>query len=512
MKEQLLALSNHIHRTLGKEFNPFYVIVDTAFKIVGDSGNGRKYGFDVMEPGSDAYDFFPFLVGLEGMEEPSFKIHTVETPSGDTANVYLVNLKDYWGIAILDTTHAKESQFRYQQVANELTLVNAERDRLIKRMENYKEILQKVNKELHLANKLKSTFIGRMSHEFRTPLASILGYLDLVKEDLGSPDQVMSHLGAIDRSAHYLLNLIENLIDQSILENGQLVVHPSSTDITAIANNLEELFRITAEKKGLSFIWWLSPDIPKRVWVDEIKLRQVMINLIGNAIKFTKEGSISVSFDWDDGEMTITVDDTGQGINDADLKAIFEHFRKTANNDQVSRGAGLGLSISREIVQRMGGEMVVESSRNRGTNIKFTIVAPSRVDKSLSDDPLQNSEIVVIDGDNDSRQLIGVFLKGVGAKPYLAPSGKDAVKHLKNYSPDAVIIDMTIEGEDSINIIQNIRKTNYKGPIVALSSMDNETIRKKVNYAKCDDFFIKPLRRTDFIHKMGVLLQRKILG
>jgi PleD family two-component response regulator len=248
------------------------------------------------------------------------------------------------------------------------------------------------------------------------------------------------------------------------------------------------------------------------VWVDEIKLRQVMINLIGNAIKFTKEGSISVSFDWDDGEMTITVDDTGQGINDADLKAIFEHFRKTANSDQISRGAGLGLSISREIVQRMGGEMVVESSRNRGTNIKFTIVAPSRVDKSLTDDPLHNSEIVVIDGDNDSRQLIGVFLKGVGAKPYLASTGKDACKHLKNYSPDAVIIDMLVEGEDSINIIQNIRKTSYKGPIVALSAVDNENIRKKVNYAKCDDFFIKPLRRTDFIHKMGILLQRKVLG
>ncbi len=506
MKEQLITLSNQIHRALGKEFNPFYVITDDDFKVVGDSGNGDFYGYPELKPGNDIYDYFPFLYGLDNIEESYFKLHLVETPSKKPAQIYIVRLDDGWGIGLLDGSELKNNQYRYQQVANELGLVNAERDRLIKRLEKYKDILQEVNRELHQTNKLKSQFIGKMSHEFRTPISSILGYLDLAREDLGSPDLVTSHLSAIDRSANYLLNLIENLIDQSILENGQLVINPTSTNIINIANDLEELFRVTAEKKGLSFVWWIAPEIPERIWIDDIKLRQVLVNLIGNAVKFTKEGSISVSLEWANNILNITVDDTGQGIKPEDLKSIFEHFHKSAADGQSSRGAGLGLSISNEIVKRMGGDLSIKSSLGQGTNIVINLEAPSRTTGIGGEDHLRNSDIVVIDSNSDSRQLLGVFLNGVGAKPYLTASGDEACNYLKMHNPDALIIDMNIEGEDSINTIQKIKKTGYKGPIVALSAVDDEHMRKKIDYAKCDESFIKPLRRTDFIHKMGALL------
>ncbi len=498
MDEPLKQLSGHIKRMLAQEARPFYVILDPEGQLSESYGDGAYYGYS-LKSGESAEAQFPFLVGLEALTAPSLKLEVVQTPSGKAANVHLLRIGQGWGIAFLDATRQRENQRHHQQLAHDLHLLGVERERLVREIEA-------TNRELELANRLKTRFLGRMSHEFRTPLSSVLGFSDLAKEELGYPQRAMSHLKAIERGANYLLNLVDNLVDQAVVENSSLKIHPASCDLAAIVDDLEELFRPMAEKKGLSFAWMRGPDIPSRVWLDEIRFRQVLVNLLGNAFKFTRNGGITVSLDWEQERLTVSVDDTGPGINEEDIGQLFQAFRQSSNENHEGKGAGLGLSISQEIVQLMGGSMEISSPGSQGTSIRFTIDAPSRHEQEASASTLEGTPILVIDDDEDIRMLLEVFLAGAGSTPLLASNREEALQALTTHQPALILLDMQLNGESSLGLAKEIRANGFHAPLLALSANDSESMRIRAKRAGCDDYLLKPIRRNEFLERLQSVL------
>jgi signal transduction histidine kinase len=273
-----------------------------------------------------------------------------------------MRLDDGWGVAMLDAGAEHAAQLAQQQSAHELLLLRREREALIA--------------ELEQANRLKSRFIAGMSHEFRTPLTSIIGYSDQLREIRPDDRETQHHLDAVGRGARYLLNLVENLLDQARSEIGPLQLHPGACELADISTEVEQLLRPVAGQKQLSLAWWFASDIPERLWLDAIRLKQVLINLVGNAVKFTEQGGVDVEFDWQDGRLKVAIADTGPGIDEADAAEIFEPFRRAAGHDQT-KGAGLGLTISQALVQAMGGEIRLTKCKGDGSRFAFSVDAPA---------------------------------------------------------------------------------------------------------------------------------------
>ncbi|MES9845224.1 MAG: ATP-binding protein [Candidatus Sedimenticola sp. PURPLELP] len=506
MTAPIEQLSRHINRTLAKKVKAFFVVIDGESRMQCSSGRASYFGYQDLSEGQVVDDAFPFLTGLEQVPDQTLELNTLETPSGKAADVHLLRMDDGWGIAFLDATDEREGRRRYQQAAHELALLGAEREKLFQEISGAKAALESANRKLDIANRLKSRFIGRMSHEFRTPLSSVLGFADLAKEELGSPGRTISHLKAIERGANYLLNLVDNLVDQAVSEDNKLSVHPSSCDISLIVEALEELFHPMADQRGLTFAWWISSDIPPKVWLDEIRLRQVLVNLLGNAFKFTREGGITVSLDWSDERLNVTVEDTGPGIQETDIETLLEEFRQSSDGQHEGKGAGLGLSISREIVRLMGGEMEIDSPTSQGTCVRFSVEAPSRRDKVKATTSLEEAVVLVVDDDSDIRQLLQVFLSTAGGKVVLARDMDEALSCLNSTPPTIVVADMQLGEENGVQLILKMRRKQFKGPIVALSASDDETLRYEAYRAGCTDYVLKPLRRTEFLQRLESVL------
>lgn len=507
MAEQIKQLATYINKILAQESNPFFAVVDDKHRLLNASGKADYYGYRNLNKGKVMDDVFAFLIGLEDAQEESLKILNMETPSGKTANVHLLRLDDGgWGLAFLDATAERETQGGYQQTAHDLTLLGIKREKLLEKIKIIQTELEAANKELELANKLKSRFLGRLSHEFRAPLSSVLGYAELAKEDLGSPDRAMSHLKAIERGGNNLLNLVDNLVDQAVIENGMIKVHPAACDIATIVEEMEELFHPLADQKGLSFAWWVSGDIPTKVWLDKMRLRQILVNLLSNAFKFTREGGITVSMDWADNYLSVSVEDTGPGIKENDVNRLFEAFRQSTDEEHHGKGAGLGLSISREIVRHMGGDMEIAAPTGQGACVKFTVEAPPRREQGTLSRSLEDVSVLVVDNGDDSYQLLQVFLRNAGSVPQLADGASAALEMLKNNAPDLIVIDMQLGTNQVIKLIRDIKGQNYTGGMIVLSAVDDERQRQQVRLAGCVDYLVKPIRRTEFLQRLESVL------
>jgi signal transduction histidine kinase len=359
------SLRAYVDELLLQRTRPFLLRLDAARRVAASSGDGAPYGLDKLSTGQSLVDDIPFLLGLEGPIQARQVIEFWETPSGGAAHVHILPMSGGLGLVFLDATEERNRQRRHQQAAHELALLQHQRERLVRELEQSEAKLAE-------ANRLKGLFIARMSHEFRTPLCSILGYGDLLRENLQDHAAARQDLSAITRGANYLLNLVENLLDQARSDHEKLPLQPRSTTITDLIAELDQMFRPIAEQKHLELRWQRSPQLPERLWIDGLRLRQILINLLGNALKFTRSGSVTVALHWRDERLDVQIADTGPGIPEALQPNLFEPFHQ----GDYSKGAGLGLSISRLIARRMGGELRLHQTSPDGTKLVLDIPAP----------------------------------------------------------------------------------------------------------------------------------------
>ncbi len=318
-----------------------------------------------------------------------------------------------------------------------------------------------------------------MSHELRTPLNAILGFAEVMNRDPSLTPEQQKHLDIINRSGEHLLALINDVLEMSKIEAGRITYNESSFDLNCLLNTLEDMLRIRANAKGLELVFERDPDVPYYIRSDENKLRQVLINLLGNAIKFTAVGGVTLHVGFDKKTQTtfqndrptntlyFEVEDTGVGIAPEDIDRVFQPFIQTAIGYKSTEGTGLGLSISRKFVQLMGGEMTVGSQPNRGSIFAFNLPITSAALDEIESKPSPRIiglapeqpryRLLIAEDKWTNRQLLVKLLTEIGFEVQEAKDGREAVERWESWQPHLILMDVRMPVMDGYEATKEIR-------------------------------------------------------
>jgi signal transduction histidine kinase/CheY-like chemotaxis protein len=388
-------------------------------------------------------------------------------------------------------------------------------------LENYSHRLEQKAQEALAANRAKSAFLASMSHELRTPLNTILGFAQLMTRDRLLNSSQRENLAIISRSGEHLLTLINDVLSMSKIEAGRIILTENSFDLYSLLDSLEEMFRLKAKSKGLEFMFERSLKVPQYIYTDESKLRQVLINLLGNAIKFTETGRVILRVKADEKQnhepslLTFEVEDTGSGIAPADLGKLFKPFVQTEAGQKSHQGTGLGLSISQQFVHLMRGQITVSSTPSQGTIFSFDIQAsPAQMPqvetkierRAIALAPDQPSyRILVVEDKPENRQLLVKLLTSLGFDVHEAENGQEGIALWHTWEPHLIWMDMRMPIMDGYEATRQI-KAHLKGQatvIIALTASAFDEEQAIVLSTGCDDFVGKPFREQVILEKMA---------
>lgn len=366
------------------------------------------------------------------------------------------------------------------------------------------------------ANRAKSEFLARMSHELRTPLNGILGYSQILQRDRLLSESQLEGISIIQRSGEHLLSLINDILDLSKIEARKLVLELSDFDFQDFLRNIIEMTDIRAKQKKLSFSYQPSSKLPEFVNGDEKGLRQILLNLLGNAIKFTERGGVTFRVDQERNgsraKLRFQIVDTGIGIAEDELDNIFEPFEQ-ARHDTHFEGTGLGLAISRSLVNLMGGELQVESSPDGGTKFWFAIELPKSTNVRKSRQKTrklvigyenERKKILVVDDKWENRSVLANMLKPLGFAISEATDGEQALAKACEVRPDLVLMDLVMPVMDGFEATRQLRNNSaFKNiPVIALSASVFDENQRQSSKAGCDDFIPKPVRVDVLLEKL----------
>jgi PAS domain S-box-containing protein len=385
-----------------------------------------------------------------------------------------------------------------------------------------KEAAEEARVAAEAANRAKSVFLANMSHELRTPLNAILGFSQLMRRDPGLTAEQQENLETIGRSGEHLLGLINDVLDLSKIEAGRVALQEESFDLHRLLDGLEEMFDLRAADKGLKLNFKRAPDVPQYVRSDEGKLRQVLMNLLGNAVKFTQEGGVTLRVGTKDqlSSLAFEVEDTGPGIAPEELAAVFDPFVQTASGQAAQEGTGLGLPISRQFVRLMGGDLVVHSQLRQGSVFKFDVQAepadaadvptfqPERRVVGLEPDQRAADggpyRLLVADDRESSRKLLTRLLEPLGFELREAVNGQEAIEIWEEWEPHLIWMDMRMPVMDGYEATQRIKATTrgQATVVIALTASAFEEDRQLILSEGCDDFVRKPFREAEIFDKL----------
>jgi signal transduction histidine kinase/DNA-binding response OmpR family regulator len=371
------------------------------------------------------------------------------------------------------------------------------------------------------ANRAKSVFLANMSHELRTPMNAILGYSQLMQRDNALHPEQREQLNTINRSGEHLLALINDVLEISKIEAGQTSLETSSFDLRAFLHDLENMFDSSADAKGLQFEVIGNDSVPRYVAADENKLRQVLVNLLDNALKFTEQGSVIMRVAVEDGtaggmRLKVEVADTGVGIAEDELDKVFAYFEQTASGRAKQSGSGLGLAISRDFARMMGGDITVTSKEGKGSTFCFDMdiregsesdikekISKPRVIGLAPDQDIPR--VLVAEDKSDSRALLGQILSTVGFQVQEAADGKQAVEIYHKWRPDFIWMDIRMPVMDGLEATRRIKETEAgkSTVIAALTAHALEEEKERILAAGCDDFVRKPFREQEIFEVLG---------
>jgi signal transduction histidine kinase/DNA-binding response OmpR family regulator len=378
------------------------------------------------------------------------------------------------------------------------------------------------------ANQAKSRFLANMSHELRTPLNAILGFTQLMCRDVSLGKEQQENIKIINRSGEHLLKLINDILEMSKIEVGQITLNNNNFDLSLFVKSLEEMLSLKAKAKNLELVFEKASGLHQYIEADEGKLRQILINLLGNALKFTECGSVILRIssqkatteqlaflDSDSYFLHFEVEDTGPGISSQEIDKLFTPFEQTEVGRQAQEGTGLGLSISQKFVELMGGELTVESTLGQGTIFKFDVLVRSiePTNKELNRYlPVKNIaggysyRILVVDDVSESRLLLNKMLSNIGFEVEEAGNGKEAISIWQSWQPHLILMDMQmpiLNGYEATKQIKASSTRTTQTVIIALTASAFEEERIVILAAGCDDFMRKPFYESELLEKIA---------
>jgi PAS domain S-box-containing protein len=383
------------------------------------------------------------------------------------------------------------------------------------------EALREAKKAAEAASCAKSAFLANMSHEIRTPMNAILGFTQLLERDRSLTADQRASLNTIARSGEHLLALINDILEMSKIEAGRTRANPVVFDLHSLIDDVAMMFKIRTKEKNLLFTVEMAESLPHFILADVGKLRQILINLLGNAVKFTEQGGIALrvgSEKKDEREIRLIteVEDTGVGIAPEDLGKVFEYFEQADAGVASGGGTGLGLAISREYARLMGGDisvlseigkrtlfrLVIDAQEAAGEQIKPTL--PSRrVLRLRPDQP--GYRILLADDKEENRQFLRALLQTAGFATREAVNGREAIKLFAEWQPHLILMDLRMPVMDGYEAIRLIKATE-KGrstPIIAVSASVFYENREQARQTGADDFLGKPYKQDDLFQKLG---------
>jgi signal transduction histidine kinase/CheY-like chemotaxis protein len=398
------------------------------------------------------------------------------------------------------------------------TAVELERAKAHRMLEESNAQLAAAKLAAEKANQAKSVFISQMSHELRTPLNGILGYAQLLRRSPELSEQQRDGLTIIERSGEHLLTLVNDLLDLAKIEAGKLELRDESIDLDSLLQHVTDLIRVRADKAGLRFAVERPPALPQRIRGDARALRQVLLNLLGNAIKFTDAGGwVTLQIVQSGSRWRFSICDSGIGMAANQLQNIFEPFHRVENAERRVEGTGLGLAITRRLVEAMRGSITVASEPGQGTT--FSVDLDLAVDTCAADS-MQNKRtvvgyagarrsVLVADDDAVSRGLAAHFLAGLGFEVRRAADGASALEQLRSGAVDLLVTDLVMPRVDGMELIRTVRSAAGASvpKIIAVSASASDYTSQEALQAGCDAFLPKPLHLADLLDRITDLLQ-----
>lgn len=456
---------------------------------------------------------------------PHFMVSDFQSPDFDRERWETLQRGDTWRGEL--SSRAKDGsrfwQFTFiSPIRNERgeTIHFAQISQDITQQKQASEELRRAKEAAEAASRSKSTFLANMSHEIRTPLNAILGYAQLLRRDPSLSPQTVDQLAIINKSGEHLMSLISDILEMSKIEVGRAPVANSTFDLQSVIGDVAEMFRARAAERSLEFSVSHNRELPRTVYADEGKIRQVLVNLLSNAVKFTDRGRVEMRCDVREAArgshlLTVEVEDTGPGISQEEMGRLFRHFEQTKSGQKLQMGTGLGLAISREFARLMGGDISVASEEGRGSIFRFQVpitevaepatVRPRESRRVRGMKPGQPPLRVLIADDYDAnREWVKALLLLVGAEVRDAASGEEAIAVWKEWKPQLVLMDLRMPVLDGLEAMRRIKAQpdGNKTVILALTAAVFYEDRTAALLAGAADLIGKPMKEEVLFEKI----------